>query len=161
MTSESDHVAQFTRESGFDIPSKPTLMSYEEVHFIIKMVLDEMMELYATVSDPKEAKEQMVKMIMDSKDIPKSVNEGVALIAEQADALVDANYYMLNTGAKKGVNLSMIFNKVHEANMNKRDPATGKFLKRADGKIIKPAGWKEADIVGEVQRQMDEGAFKF
>ena len=31
---------------------------------------------------------------------------------------------------------------VHAANMAKRDPATGEFKKRADGKIIKPEGWQ-------------------
>ncbi len=60
----------------------------------------------------------------------------------QADALIDVYYYSLNAAAKKGINLSAIFKIVHAANMAKRDPATGKFLKRDDGKIIKPAGWK-------------------
>ena len=60
----------------------------------------------------------------------------------QADALVDVYYYSLNAAAKKGVNLSSIFSIVHAANMAKRDPATGQFLKREDGKIIKPKGWQ-------------------
>lgn len=60
----------------------------------------------------------------------------------QADALVDVYYYSLNAAAKKGVNLSSIFSIVHSANMAKRDPKTGVFLKRADGKIIKPEGWQ-------------------
>ena len=52
--------------------------------------------------------------------------------------LVDSYYYSLKCCCKKGINLSNIFEVVHKANMDKRDPLTGKFLKREDGKIIKP-----------------------
>ena len=44
--------------------------------------------------------------------------------------------------------------------MAKRDPVTKKFLKREDGKIIKPVGWQEPDIVGEITRQMKMGAWE-
>jgi ribonucleoside-diphosphate reductase beta chain len=53
---------------------------------------------------------------------------------------------MLNACCKKGIDLSKIFNEVHKANMSKKDTITGKFLKRDDGKIIKPEGWKAPDI---------------
>jgi hypothetical protein len=66
---------------------------------------------------------------------------------------------MLNAAAKKGVNLSALFHIVHGANMAKRDPATGQFLKRADGKIIKPTGWQETDIKAEIVRQFAQGSW--
>merc|ERR1712139_504204 len=80
-------------------------------------------------------------------------------IAAQADALVDIQYYMLNCAAKKGFNMSSIFGVVHAANMAKRDPQTGRFEKRADGKVIKPAGWKPPDVEGELGRQFAEGSW--
>jgi 8-oxo-dGTP diphosphatase len=43
--------------------------------------------------------------------------------------------------------------------MAKRNPATGKFEKRADGKIIKPPGWKAPDVEGEMGRQFAEGSW--
>ena len=43
--------------------------------------------------------------------------------------------------------------------MAKRNPATGKFEKRADGKIIKPPGWKAPDVEGEMGRQFKEGSW--
>ena len=43
--------------------------------------------------------------------------------------------------------------------MAKRNPATGKFEKRADGKIIKPPGWKAPDVEGEMARQFKEGSW--
>ena len=45
------------------------------------------------------------------------------------------------------------------ANMAKRNPTTGKFEKRADGKIIKPPGWKAPDVEGEMARQFKEGSW--
>merc|ERR1712139_728342 len=80
-------------------------------------------------------------------------------IAAQADALVDIQYYMLNCAAKKGINMSSLFGVVHAANMAKRNPETGRFEKRADGKIIKPPGWQPPDVEAEVRRQCKEGAW--
>jgi len=162
--SDAKLVREFTKESGTDVPDTPQLMNLEEVHFIIKMILDEMMELYATVAEPQEAKLAMIKMINDSKNIPKEsccddCDDKFELIGLQADALVDSYYYSLNCAAKKGVNLSKIFQLVHEANMNKRDPNTGKFLRREDGKIIKPKNWVEPDITAEIERQTAKGSF--
>jgi len=81
------------------------------------------------------------------------------MAADQTDALVDVYYYSQNAACKKGMNMSAVFEMVHAANMAKRDPATGEFLKRADGKIIKPAGWKAPDVEGEIVRQHKEGSF--
>ena len=109
------------------------------------------------------AKRTMKRMIDEAKSIPKmsvSPNDSHELVAEQGDAFVDIWYYSLNCMAKKGVNLSKIFDLVHNANMAKRDPSTGKFLKRDDGKIIKPKGWRPPDIKQEIQRQMNDGAWK-
>jgi predicted HAD superfamily Cof-like phosphohydrolase len=159
--SDSELVRQFTKESGTNVPNEPQLMNKEEVLFLIKMMLDEIMELGATVAEPHEVKLNMIKMITNSKDLPKITGVSTAeLIAEQGDALVDSYYYSLNAAAKKGVNLSNIFKVVHQANMDKRDPVTGRFLKREDGKIIKPTGWKEPDITGEIVRQIKEGSFE-
>ena len=82
-------------------------------------------------------------MIKDSKDLPQEVyakdgSEEYKKIADQADALIDVYYYSQNAACKKGINLSSIFGMVHAANMAKRDPISGTFLKREDGKIIKP-----------------------
>ncbi len=42
----------------------------------------------------------------------------------------------------------------------KVDPVSGKCLKRADGKIIKPAGWTAPDITGEMLTQLRNGSFE-
>merc|ERR1719410_2774899 len=101
----------------------------------------------------------MTQMVNVAKDVPPVVGSGAKNIGEQGDALVDMWYYSLNAAAKKGVNLSSIFDVVHRANMAKIDPATGKCMKRPDGKIIKPAGWKAPNVAAEIQRQFQQGSF--
>jgi len=161
---QSSQVREFTVGAGQTCPDRPEVMDKKEVDFISKMILDEVMELLATVYTPEEAKATLKSMIDTSKDIPKTnypeTEAGrIQQIADQADALVDIEYYMLNCACKKGVNLSSLFGVVHAANMAKRDPVTGKFLKREDGKIIKPAGWQPPDIESEIARQVKVGAW--
>jgi len=157
--SDAELVREFTKETGNRVPDKPEIMVKEEVYFLVKMLLDEIMELCATVSDPKEAKYNMIKMICESKYIPYEDVNPFEKIALQADALVDMYYYSLNAMAKKGINISKIFKLVHKANMDKCDPETGKFIKREDGKILKPKNWKEPNIVDEIIRQSTSRAF--
>jgi predicted HAD superfamily Cof-like phosphohydrolase len=155
--SDSQKVAEFTSGSGTFVPKVPELMNEEETLFVIKMMLDEIMELGATVLGSANVKDKMIKMIVDSKDINLPISEMSTneLIGEQADAFIDIYYYMQNASCKKGINLSKVFELVHEANMNKRFP-DGTFHKREDGKVIKPPGWVSPDITGEIVRQCEE-----
>ncbi len=155
--SDAELVKQFTEETGNIIPSIPSLMTKDETYFLIKMMLDEIMERAATVADPDDAKKAMIEMITHSKDIPKETGVETELIASQADALIDCYYYSLNAAAKKGVNLSKVFKVVHQANMNKK--IKGKFIKREDGKIMKPDGWTPPDIIAEIVSQTINGPF--
>ena len=112
--------------------------------------------------EPGQAKSMMKKLIDQAKNIDKikvGPNDKYKIIAEQSDAFVDIWYYSLNACAKKGINLSKIFNIVHQANMNKKDPKTGKFIKRDDGKILKPKGWKPPNVEQEILNQQKYGAF--
>ena len=112
---------------------------------------------------PASAKQMLHDIVTNAKEVPRvncAPSQMHCLIGEQADAFVDMWYYSLNAMAKKGVNLSRIFDLVHEANMAKRDPQSGKFLKRADGKIIKPKGWRAPNVGQEILSQMKNGAWE-
>jgi predicted HAD superfamily Cof-like phosphohydrolase len=153
----AENVREFNLAAGQSCPDKPSEpMTQSEVHFVAKMILDEVMELMATVDEPGEAKATLQHMIACSKDISKSPTPS---LAEQADAFVDIEYYMHNAACKKGVNLSRVFDLVHEANMAKRDSQTGVFLKNAEGKVIKPKGWVAPDIESEIERQRTNGSW--
>merc|ERR1719277_2161620 len=139
-------------------------MNEGEVKFISKMILDEILELWATLKTAPESKAALIDLVTKAEALKKEEysdnHQGnIQQVAAQADALVDIQYYMLNCAAKKGFNMSSIFGVVHAANMAKRNPATGRFEKNADGKVIKPPGWKPPNVEGEVARQFAEGAW--
>jgi predicted HAD superfamily Cof-like phosphohydrolase len=156
MQSDYDKVREFTEGAGFKCPEKPQLMNRDEVRFLIKMVLSEMQELADTVTSSSE---ESVQFMHECVGVDQSKHESVGkseleLIADQADAAVDCWVYLLNGFCKKGVDLSKIFDLVHQSNMAKRDPKTGKFIRReSDGKILKPEGWTAPDILAEIHRQ--------
>jgi predicted HAD superfamily Cof-like phosphohydrolase len=76
-------------------------------------------------------------------------------VIDQADALVDALYFILGSAVEIGVDLEPVFDIVQKANMAKLW-ADGKPHFRTDGKVIKPEGWQapEPQIQAEVERQM-------
>lgn len=165
--SNAEQVKEFTEGSmGKTLPSIPSPMNKDEVRFIVRMVLSEMAELVQTVTcSPIETLQMMHECVgadlkMDYKPAsPDDPHYDRLVSAQQYDAFVDAWYYMLNAACKKGCNLSKIFDEVHKANMNKRQP-DGTWLRREDGKVVKPEGWKEADIVECIRAQQSEGAWK-
>jgi predicted HAD superfamily Cof-like phosphohydrolase len=158
----AEKVKEFTGGAFGAVADKPTEpLDRKRAEFIVGMVISEMAELLRTVTDEGEDVIEEIRKLC-GKDANSSYvkpTDTTKLIAEQADAMVDAMYYMYDVGARTGINLDSIFDVVHKANMDKRDPATGKFIKREDGKILKPEGWKEPDIMQEVARQMAQGAW--
>lgn len=67
-------------------------------------------------------------------------------IVEVADGLADLIYVIAGTALVYGLPLDEVWSEVHDSNMAKVDPETGKVLKRADGKILKRPGWTPPDI---------------
>ena len=162
--SPAEMVREFTAGSGAATPDKPELMTAAEMQFITKMIIDETLELWATMYTSDVAKAALTSIVAEAEALEQDqftsdAKGAVDQIAAQADALIDIEYYMLNCAAKKGFNMSAIFGVVHGANMAKRNPATGQFERRADGKIIKPSGWQAPDVEGELARQVAEGAW--
>jgi predicted HAD superfamily Cof-like phosphohydrolase len=164
--SDAMKVKEFTEQSsGISCPVHPKAMSRDDVKFIIRMVMSELCELASTVSIDSDDRDQLMILALEQRDrctknFSPSLKSETHRIAEQADAMVDSWYYMCNIAAKHGVNLSSVFNVVHEANMAKKDPETGKFIRReSDGKILKPEGWQAPDINAEIQRQTQEGSW--
>ncbi len=157
-------VRDFTLASGAVVPDTPRVMLPDETSFLVRMYVDEILELLSTEMESNDAKTALFAMITHAKALPRVVypeSEAgrVAKIADQADAVVDVMYYGLNATAKIGVNASSVFALVHEANMAKRDPATGMFVKDASGKVIKPPGWVAPSVNDEIWRQIKQGAW--
>jgi len=118
-------VKEFTKACAEEtLPDSPVEMKEDKIAFITKMVNDELQEL-------SEASN----------------------VAEQADALVDAIYYICDFAVRQGFDLDPIFDIVHKANMSK--VVNGRVIRREDGKILKPDGWIDPDplLQKEIGRQ--------
>lgn len=158
MSSNYEQVSQFVNSALRPVADKPTKMSYESVLFLLRMVFSEFDELACTVTNDNKEKEDLLLTAFYSRDKCENYvyKNDISIIAAQADALVDAWYYSLNAACKHGVNLSQVFDVVHEANMRKIDPKTGKCrIRESDKKIMKPEGWKSPDIDAEIERQIN------
>lgn len=71
----------------------------------------------------------------------EAADDGVATL----DALVDIVYVVVGAAVEYGMDFSGAFTAVHAANMAKLGPDK-KPIVRPDGKILKPDGWRPADL---------------
>ena len=58
------------------------------------------------------------------------------------DALLDIIVVCIGAGHSMGFPMEAGWRAVVESNLRKVDPETGKVMRRDDGKILKPEGWK-------------------
>ena len=72
-------------------------------------------------------------------------------LAHLAHELADLLYVTYGALAACGVDADAVFAEVHEANMRK---VSGP--RRADGKILKPADWKPADVTAVLHQQAQQ-----
>lgn len=73
-----------------------------------------------------------------------------------AQELADVVYVAYGTAYSLGIHLDAVIAEVHRANMSKADE-NGRFHLRADGKVIKPSGFRPADIASALRVCDDEG----
>lgn len=65
---------------------------------------------------------------------------------EQLDALIDILVVTLGAVRAGGFNGKGAWKEVMNTNFAKINPKTGKVIKRADGKVLKPEGWKAPEL---------------
>ena len=65
---------------------------------------------------------------------------------EQLDACMDMIWVILGYCHMKKYKVQKAWDEVADSNLSKIDTATGKVIKRADGKVLKPANWKEPNL---------------
>ena len=66
--------------------------------------------------------------------------------AEKADACFDMIWVIVGYMHSRGWDCSAIWDEGAKSNLSKIDPTTGKVIRREDGKILKPEGWKSPDF---------------
>lgn len=65
---------------------------------------------------------------------------------EELDACCDLIWVTVGYALSRGWDISGAFNEVARSNMSKIDAATGKVLKREDGKVLKPVTFSEPQL---------------
>lgn len=81
---------------------------------------------------------------------PAEPAEQTRLRAELAAEGVDVLNVLLGLLLSQGLPVEKMFDAIHAANLAKC--VDGKVARRADGKILKPAGWRPADKEGVIRQ---------
>ena len=98
-----------------------------------------------------------IKETADALTLLNEAKDPVAVVdatTELADGLLDTIYIAIGWLRAMGLDPQTLWNEVHFSNMSKADPVTGKLLKREDGKVIKPDGWKPPQLKPLVAKQL-------
>ena len=121
MASLEMMVRQFNAVYEVEEAPKPKLPTEEEATLCNNLIHEELMELNAAFDDQN--------------------------IIEIADAITDIIYVTAQQGAKLGLPIDALLREVQRSNMSKLG-ATGKPLRRLDGKVLKGPNFSEPAIAG-------------
>lgn len=147
-------VQEFVVGTGGEIPKEAAPFNKDRAIFLAQMVTSEMVEFLQTVMSGDEAKLTIIQSVFKDFGDTTIPEEPVEVVADQADALIDAMYYMWDRSLRQGINLDNFFDEVHSANMRKQ--VDGEFIKRDDGKILKPENWIGPNMISEAEDQMND-----
>jgi len=87
-------------------------------------------------------------------------DEKLGALAEVLDGVCDLAVVMMGFCNSLGLPFDQAYNEVHRSNMNKFVPngdGTYTILKRADGKVIKPANWVKPNIMSILKYRLVVG----
>jgi predicted HAD superfamily Cof-like phosphohydrolase len=65
---------------------------------------------------------------------------------EEIDACFDMMWVIVGYMKSRGWDCENIWDEGAKSNLSKIDPVSGKVIRREDGKILKPEGWKPPDF---------------
>ena len=105
-------------------------------------------ETFGTACD-QPASEANYKMYLDlireeTDELEEAIQDNDKV--EQLDALVDILVVTMGAIRAAGWDGEGAWKEVMDTNFAKIDPDTGKVIKRADGKVLKPEGWKAPQL---------------
>jgi predicted HAD superfamily Cof-like phosphohydrolase len=148
MVDERALVRQF--HEAFDVPvndSRPDLaLPDDRLRMRYRLIAEEFAELTGAILGP--AARAVVEQAIDA--VADSPTDGADPVAT-ADATVDLRYVLHGLELECGIPGDEVFAEVHASNLAKLGP-DGTALRRADGKVLKPAGWRPPDVAGVLAR---------
>jgi predicted HAD superfamily Cof-like phosphohydrolase len=120
MSKTFTDVSVFLRAVGQEIPAEPQ----------------------QTVSDQAELYKKLIKEEVEEFWEAEAASDDV----EQIDACFDMMWVIIGYMKSRGWDCENIWDEGAKSNLSKIDPITGSVLRREDGKILKPEGWKPPDF---------------
>ena len=138
VPSQCDAQLEFMKQAEMDVGSAAA------ISLAVSLINEEVNEelLFAV--------EQLQKvMFIDGEisDTSSCQEQYQALMTEVADGIVDSVYVLFQLANTLGLPFDELFLAVHNNNMSKiQHDADGKLLKRTDGKLLKPEGYKKVEL---------------
>jgi predicted HAD superfamily Cof-like phosphohydrolase len=127
----------------------------------LDLVLAEVKKFHETFKHPVSEKPTMLsaeRLAQRNIWVREELEEAVEAedVIGQADAMIDAIYFLMGSLVEMGIKPQAVFEIVQEANMAKVFP-DGKPRWNEVGKVIKPEGWvaPEPKIEAEINRQIN------
>lgn len=125
----------FMQRFDLPAPSQPGLYP-DTLPMWENMLQEEMAEFLHALQEFKQ---------LDNCDPAEKVRRMAELTAEGVDVLNVLTGLLLS----QGMPLEAMTEAIHQANLRKQ--IEGKVVRRADGKVLKPAGWQPADKCGVIR----------
>jgi len=113
-------VSVFLHACGQQYPSTPDDKVSDLAHLYLKLIKEEQDEFWEA--------------------------EAASDDAEQLDACFDMIWVIVGYMKARGWDCENAWDEGAKSNLSKIDPVTGKVIRREDGKILKPEGWKPPDF---------------
>jgi predicted HAD superfamily Cof-like phosphohydrolase len=95
-----------------------------------------------TVSDQAQLYKKLIKEEYEEFWEAEAVSDDV----EEIDACFDMMWVIIGYMKSRGWDCENIWDEGAKSNLSKIDPVSGKVIRREDGKILKPEGWKPPDF---------------
>jgi predicted HAD superfamily Cof-like phosphohydrolase len=136
-----DLVREFHEATGQEAANYPTPPDTALARFRGRLITEEF----------KEVMEVLERLAAHQEMSP---DDKMALLAKLLGELCDLRYVIEGTAVSLGLPMERAYRDIHAANMRKRWP-DGTFHTNDYGKVIKPPGWKGADMTDHVPPILD------
>ena len=102
----------------------------------------------------KLVKEEFIELAdaVGAFSYPLHSGDNTIAVKEVVSEAVDLVYVTMGLMNALGLPFDEVFDAIHQANMNKC--VDGKVLRREDGKVLKPEGWKPANVMEILQKHL-------
>jgi predicted HAD superfamily Cof-like phosphohydrolase len=132
-------------------------MAMQTFHSEVNMSVFEDVKNFMTACDQGKSEQTATLYLELINEEMNELSDGVEGGSDVAtlDAICDTIWTLIGYAHAKGYPIETAWDAVALSNLRKIDLRTGKVNRRADGKVLKPEGWKPPDI----SRILDDAGF--